>query len=230
MLAEFFLLAAWAAVNPTLLAATTLMLVLPRPRPLLFGYLLGAYLTSISLGLVIVFSLEGTSTENAAKHAFSPALDIVFGLLLLAVAYALGSVRGHRLAEWRKERKAAKQAGKEKKDPLPQRLLGRGSARLAFVVGAALSLPSVSYLTALHRLDLEDPGPVPTVLFIIGFNLIMMVLLEVPLVGYLVAPERTEAGIESFKDWLARRGRIVATWVAAILGGLLILRGVLELL
>jgi hypothetical protein len=228
--AEFFLLAAWAAVNPTLLAATTLMLVLPRPKPLLFGYLIGAYLTSITLGLVIVFALQGSSTENTTKHTISPALDIAFGLLLLAIAYVLGSIRGHRLSEWRRERKEAKQAGKEKKESLPQRLLGRGSARLAFVVGAVLSLPSVSYLTALHRLDVEDPGPVPTVLAVIGFNLIMMLLLEVPLVGYLVAPERTEAGIESFKDWLARRGRIVATWVAAVLGALLVLRGVLELL
>lgn len=229
-MAEFFFLAAWAAVNPTLLAATTVMLVLPRPRPLLFGYLIGAYVTSISLGLVIVFTLQGSSSESTAKQTLSPSLDIAFGLLLLAVGYALGSVRGHRLAEWRRERKEAKEAGKEKKDPLPQRLLGRGSARLAFVVGAVLSLPSVSYLTALHRLDVLDPGPAATVLAVIGFNLIMMLLLEVPLVGYLVAPERTEAGIESFKDWLARRGRIVATRVAFILGGLLILRGILELL
>ncbi len=229
-MAEFFLLAAWAAVNPTLLAATTLMLLLPSPKRLLFGYLLGAYMTSITLGLVIVFSLEGTSTENTAKSALSPALDIVFGLLLLAVAYVLGSIRGHRLSEWRRERKEARQAGKEKKDPLQQRLLGRGSAKIAFVVGAALSLPSVSYLTALHRIDVVDPGTAATVLGIVAFNLIMMLLLEVPLVGYLVAPERTAAGVESFKDWLARRGRIVATWVAAILGGLLILRGILELL
>lgn len=229
-MAEFFLLAAWAAVNPTLLAATTLMLLLPSPKRLLFGYLLGAYLTSISLGLVIVFSLEGTSTESSAKHTFSPALDIVFGLLLLAVAYALGSARGHRLTEWRAERKAAKQAGKEKKDSLPQRLLGRGSSRVAFVVGAALTLPSVSYLTALHRIDVVDPGTPVTVLCVVAFNLIMMLLLEVPLVGYIFAPERTEEGIESFKRWLARRGRIVATYVAAILGALLILRGVLELL
>jgi hypothetical protein len=228
--AEFFLLAAWAAVNPTLLAATTLMLLLPSPKRLLFGYLLGAYMTSITLGLVIVFSLEGTGTENTAKQVLSPALDVVFGLLLLAVAYVLGSIRGHRLTEWRQERKAAKAAGKEKKESLPQRLLGRGSAKVAFVVGAGLSLPSVSYLTALHRIDVVDPGDAVTVLCVVAFNLIMMLLLEVPLVGYIVAPERTQERIEDFKDWLARRGRIVATWVAAILGGLLILRGILELL
>ncbi len=46
-----------AAVNPTLVAATTVMLLLPHPSKLMLGYYLGAMLTSISLGLLIVFSL-----------------------------------------------------------------------------------------------------------------------------------------------------------------------------
>ncbi len=227
---EFFLLALLAAVNPTLLAAVTVMLVLPSPRRLLFGYLLGAYMTSISLGLVIVYTLQGTGTENTAKHTLSPLEDLVLGAILLAIAYALGSDRGHRFAEWREERKEAKRAGKEPKEPLSQRLLGRGSARITFVVGAVLTLPGVSYLTALHRLNIEDPGPAATVLCVIAFNLIMLVLLEAPTIGYLVAPDRTARAVESFKDWLARRGRHFATYVAAILGGLLILRGIIELL
>lgn len=52
------LLAFSAALNPTLLAATTVMLLLPRPRNLMLGYLLGAMMTSVSLGMVIVFSFE----------------------------------------------------------------------------------------------------------------------------------------------------------------------------
>jgi hypothetical protein len=37
-----------AALNPTLLAPTTVMLLLPNPKRLLLGYLLGAYTTSHS--------------------------------------------------------------------------------------------------------------------------------------------------------------------------------------
>src|SRR2546423_5356459 len=47
-----------AALYPTLLAATTVMLVLPNPKRLLLGYLLGALMTSVTLGLVIVFALD----------------------------------------------------------------------------------------------------------------------------------------------------------------------------
>lgn len=49
-LANVFLLSLVAMANPTLLAATTAMLLLPNPKKLMLGYLLGAYTTSITLG------------------------------------------------------------------------------------------------------------------------------------------------------------------------------------
>src|SRR6476661_2921843 len=41
-----------AALNPTLLTATMVMLFAAEPRRLMLGYLLGAYLVSIGLGVV----------------------------------------------------------------------------------------------------------------------------------------------------------------------------------
>ena len=57
-----------AAINPTLVAATTVMLLLPSPKRLMLGYLLGAYLTSITIGCVIVLSLgqSGAVTTRSA--------------------------------------------------------------------------------------------------------------------------------------------------------------------
>lgn len=46
-------------VNPTLLAASTVTMLLPNPVRLMLGYLLGALLTSITLGLLIVSALDG---------------------------------------------------------------------------------------------------------------------------------------------------------------------------
>src|SRR6185295_13921573 len=90
---EIFLLALLAACYPTLLAAVTVMLLTPNPKRLLFGYLLGAYTTSITLGLVIVFSLEGSNAVSTSKNTISPAQDIAIGLVLLVVALVLGT--GH---------------------------------------------------------------------------------------------------------------------------------------
>ena len=44
------MLALVAMFNPTLLAAVTVMMLLPNPKRLMLGYLLGAYLTSITSG------------------------------------------------------------------------------------------------------------------------------------------------------------------------------------
>src|SRR5438067_7802804 len=92
-LVDIFLLALLAMFNPSLLAAVTVMLLLPDPKRLMLGYLLGAYLTSITLGLVIVFALPGSGTESTSKHTIGPAEDIVLGLLLWAIAFVLQTGR-----------------------------------------------------------------------------------------------------------------------------------------
>jgi len=51
---DVILLALAAALNPTLVAASTVMMLLPNPKRLMLGYLLGALMTSITLGLVII--------------------------------------------------------------------------------------------------------------------------------------------------------------------------------
>lgn len=231
-LVEIFLLSLLAMFNPTLLAAVTLMLLLPSPKRLMLGYLLGAYVASISLGLVVVFALSESSAADTGKSTLSPAEDIVVGLLLLLVAAVLATDRDQPLRERRARRKEAKRErnGAEEKEALPMRLLGRGSPRVAFVVGLLLSFPGVSYLTALnhiHKLDATAPA---TVLLVIVFCLIQQLLLEVPLIGFAVAPEWTEKAVVRFREWLARNGRRAGAATAVVLGALLILRGLIELL
>src|SRR5947208_2493094 len=75
-MSQVILLSLTASLNPTLVAATTVMLLLDRPKRLMLGYLLGAYLTSITLGLVIVFSLSDSATANTTQSTVSPAVNI----------------------------------------------------------------------------------------------------------------------------------------------------------
>ena len=53
----------------------TVMLPLPSPSKLMLGYLLGAYVTSITLGVVIVFSLSNSSATNTTQNTLSPAVE-----------------------------------------------------------------------------------------------------------------------------------------------------------
>ena len=82
-MSQVILLSLTASFNPTLVAATTVMLLLDKPARLMLGYLLGAYVTSITLGLVIVFSASNSSTTNTTENTLSPAVDIALGAIAL---------------------------------------------------------------------------------------------------------------------------------------------------
>ncbi|HEY2202089.1 MAG TPA: GAP family protein, partial [Solirubrobacteraceae bacterium] len=103
-MSQVILLSLTASLNPTLVAVTTLMLLLDKPAKLMAGYLLGAYLTSITLGLIIVFSLSNTSTTNTTQNTISPAVDIALGAIALAVAFVLSTGRDEALRERRRAR------------------------------------------------------------------------------------------------------------------------------
>lgn len=225
-LASIFVLALAAMFNPTLLAAVTLMMLLPETKKLMFGYLLGAYLTSISLGWLVVFSLHDTSAASSARTTFTPAEDLVFGAIFLIVGIVLRTGRVDRA----RERRKAKKEGNEHKEAWPQRMLARGSARITFAVGAALTLPGASYLLALNRIAHLDAGAVPSALLVVVFCLIQMAILEVPLIGYAFAPEATQERVTRFREWIAANAERVIGTGALWIGGLLILRGAIELI
>ncbi len=227
-LGSIFSLALLAMFNPTLLAAVTVMMLLPNTKKLMFGYLLGAYLTSISLGMLIVFSLHQTGSAETARKTLSPIQDLVIGAVLVIAGLALRTTRAEQLRQRRAERKAAKKG--EKKESLPERMLGRGSARVTFAVGVLLSFPGVSYLTALNRISELEWAAAPTALLVVAFCLFQQMLLELPLIGYALAPEWTQDAVVRFRDWLGRNGRRAGATAAVAIGGLLIVRGLVELL
>ncbi|MGZ4172894.1 MAG: GAP family protein, partial [Solirubrobacteraceae bacterium] len=215
-----------ASFNPTLVAATTVMLLLDRPARLMLGYLLGAYVTSITLGLVIVFSASNSSTTNTTENTLSPAVDIALGAIALVAAWAVWSGRQQRLAERRRARKAAKP---DKGPPRWQRELSKGSARTTFLVGMLLTLPGGSYLAGLDEIHKLHYSTTVTVLVVIGFNLVMLWLLEVPLVSFVIAPEWTPRAVERATAWVGRHAHTFAVRGLTALGVLLIIKGIVGL-
>ena len=225
---DVFIFAITAAFNPTLLAAVTVMLVLDRPERLLLGYLAGAMMTSVTCGLVIVFALGGSSGgTSTAKHTINPVIDITLGVLILAVAFVVGTGRDKRRRA-RIARRKAKNA--DKPPPRWQQALSGGSARTTFVVGALLSLPGASYLAGMDELSKQHISTVATVLCVIAFNAIMLALLEIPLLGYAFSPQKTDAAVHRFSAWLSRDGARIALVLAVLVGIALLARGVIGLL
>jgi hypothetical protein len=233
-LINVFALSLVAMFNPSLLAALTVMLLLPHPKRLMLGYLLGAYTTSITVGLVIVFALPGSGTERTSKHRIGPIEDIVIGVLLWVIAFALWTGRVQSFRERRRQRKEAKLKARENAgkptESLPLRMLRKADPRVTFVVGAVVSFPGVSYLDALDHIHKLNSGVVATILLVVYFCAAQQIVLELPLLGYVFAPERTRDDVARFRHWIARRGGTAAEIIATALGVWLVTRGVITLL
>jgi hypothetical protein len=229
-------LACAAAMYPTLLAGVIVMLTRPAPMPLLVGFLLGGLLISLASGLIILFVVHGaisTSRQNAA----SPKIDLIAGVLSLILGAVLWARRdtgplGRRRSD--ADERATTTAGharnlRRSSQSITNRMLAHGSPKAAFALGLILNLPGIWYLVALKDIAKANDGAVASVLLILVFNAIMFLLVEVPLIGYLISPEGTTARVHRFHTWLGEHARIVASVVAVAVGVYLVLKGILRL-
>jgi hypothetical protein len=222
---RIFLFALTAALNPTLLTATTVMLLLPSPKRLMLGYLAGAYTTGIIVGLAIVEWLHNSGVVSETKHTVAPGIDLALGAIALIAAYVVWSGSLAR----RRERRKLKHADRPKEPPKWQQALSGGSPRMTFLIGLLLSFPGASYLAALTEIHRQGFGPAGDVLIVVAVNVVMLVLLEAPLIAFAVAPEWTPVAIDRFRGWMARNGGEAIAIALSVVGAVLILRGVLAL-
>ncbi|HEY2258883.1 MAG TPA: GAP family protein [Solirubrobacteraceae bacterium] len=227
-MAQVLLFSITAMANPTLVAVTSVMLLLPSPKKLMLGYLIGAMAMSITLGIVIVFGERNAGLVAAGKHSINPAIDVALGGILLLIALVLRTGRDEPVRERRRERKERK--AKPKAPPRWQRALTSGDWKITILVGAALTLPGASYLAALTHIAKLNYGDTGTVLLVLLVNVIMLALLEVPLICFVLAPDWTPAAIDRAKAWFRRGGRRIAVIGTTTIGSLLILRALITLI
>jgi len=222
-----FVFSLTAIFNPTLLAAVTLMLTLPNPRRLLLGYLLGAWLTSITCGLLLVFLLPGSKTINTSKHTVNPVIDFTLAVVILLIIIRVVRGRDRRRRAWRERRR---EKAKDKPPPRWKRALNKGSARDTFIVGILLSFPGASYIAGMDALSKQHISTFATVIAVLMFNLIMFLLLEIPLIAYAIKPQSTEAAVQRFSNMLTRNGGRIALIGASAIVVFLLVRGTITLL
>jgi hypothetical protein len=223
---NIFVLALGAAFYPTLLAIVLVVLTRPRPARLLGAYLVGGMLIGLSVGFVFVFVLKGAGVKSDGGGGQASAiLDIVAGALSLGLALVL--LRGHdpRPARLKKKKSPPDPA----KPSWTTRAVGRDSLKMAFGLGVLLDLPSVWYLIALKDITTGHYSSGEQVLLIIGFNLIMFVVIEAPLIAYLASPERAAATVDRFNAWIRSHVRELTEAVAGGVGVYLVVKGVAAL-
>ena len=226
-MAEIVLLAFGAAVFPTLIACVAIMISRPEPRRLLLAFYAGGLIVSVTAGIVVlsVFN-SGDSAVGSTSSAPSPGESIVAGAVALGLAWLMASRRGTAaLDSWRSRHPRRKK--KTHDGPSwAERQLGRANAAVAFAVGAAINLPGPFYLLALGHISQGDYSGPQEIGLIVLFNAIMFVLLEVPLLGYLVRPERTAERVADLSVWLNANGLRVMGWLVGAVGTSLVVQGI----
>jgi Sap, sulfolipid-1-addressing protein len=223
---EIVLFSFLSALYPTLIAATTVMLLLPKPERLMLGFWLGAMITSVTLGLVIVLALHGSRAVKTTRHTVRPAVDLAIAGLLVLAALSLARGEGRRV----RERYHSRHPEREKKPPRWQQMLREGTPWHTFVAGILLSFPGAWYLAALDRLGKLHYRTLGIVLVVVGFCLVQLLLIEIPMLAFKVWPRQTPIAIENAKAWGTRHGRQYGVWGLAILAGVLAIIGAIGLL
>lgn len=202
-------MAAAVSLEPFRIGMSVLMLNRPRPHLQLAAFLCGGFAMGLTVGVVVLFALE--SRIPASAHFTLPRVQVAIGALALLAAALLAVTRG--------------------RDRTPpawlNRLLDGQSLRVAGVAGLGIALPSIDYLAALAVIAAGAGAPEVRFAALVTFNVVAFALVEIPLVAYLVAPQRTHAAMTALHGWVrARRRREVAV-LLAVVGVVLLTAGLL---
>jgi hypothetical protein len=196
------------SMEPFRIGMTVLMLNRPRPALQLLAFLSGGFVMAGTVGLVVLFAFRPGLLGSA--HFTLPKVQIVIGALAVLVAALLTT-------------------GVMPMPSLPAR--ARGLARgpslwVAGVAGLGIALPSIDYLAVLAVIVASGATSSTQVGALLVFMVVAFAFVELPLLAYLMAPDRTRASMAALNDWIrSHRRRGVAAVLAAV-GCVLLVAGI----
>jgi Sap, sulfolipid-1-addressing protein len=232
MIWNVLLLAVAAGLDPARMAHTAFMLTRSKPLRLLVVYLVGGFGVSMILGVVLLTVLTDFGVGQGSS--FPPEIEIAVGALALVVAVLVGTGLATRLSARVQSRRGADEDSEKlpRTSKLPlrvQRALASESPWIAWVVGVSVGMPSAYYLAAIAVILGYGEAVQLQIGALFVFNIVSFAMVEIPLVGYLVAPEATRAQVELLHDWVGAHHRLVITAVAATIGAYLLVIGISKL-
>ena len=230
---SIILLALAAAVYPQLLAVVLIILTRPNPQPILWACYLASLVVSVG-GSVLIFAAFQSrgSVVGTSSHRLGPAAYLTVGAIAVLVAVLMFSRRGRDLLDQDRRRSGrSRPAGRgsaavARTRARAERSLSEGSLVIAGLVGALLAVPGPFDLLALGRLARHGYGIVAAGSVMVVFALIKFVLIELPIASYRIDPGGTAARVGSFSGWMHTNKRVVVGAIVALVGAVLIGKGV----
>ncbi|AKN18171.1 GAP family protein [Mycobacterium haemophilum] len=236
-----FVLALLVAADPVRIGVALLLISRQRPMRNLLGYWLGALIASSALTVGLLTGLRGFApafaegVNSVAASSTGRHVQIVVGLLvlLLAVLVAVGFPT-HLRASVPVPAVGVAPAGllNPGRPTALSRLLGRArglldgpSFRVAFVVGMSGTPPAVEWLVAVAAILASGASIGMQVSAAIGFILVTLAVVEMPLVAYLVKPAQTQVVMLQLHSWVRSRRRQILAVLLAVAGAFAVASG-----
>jgi hypothetical protein len=228
------LLALAAAVYPQLLAVVVIILTRPNPQPLLWACYLAGMVVSVGSSVVIlaVFRSRG-SIAGTTSHRLGAGTYLAVGAIALLLAVVMGTGRGRALAtraspagRRSRSRERDKPSAKAKLRTRAEGALREGSLMVAALIGVLLAIPGPFDFLALGRLARGGYGALVAVVVMVGFALVKFVLIEIPIAGYAIDPDGTADRVSRFSSWMQANKLAAGAAIVAVVGIVLIGRGI----
>lgn len=221
-----FVMACVTSTEPFRLAMTVVMLGRPRPIVTLLSFLTGGFLTGMTVGLVVLFGLR--SVVAASQDHVLPIVEISLGVVSWLIAAVLVFKRPSAKADETPTELLAQQRGTQQgpsRFAALRNYLNGHSPLIAGLTGISIALPSVDYLAALAVILSSGASASTQIGALLMFNAVAFAFIELPLAGYLFAPERTRLVMTRLNNWIAEHRRLTVAGGLAIVGTILIFAG-----
>lgn len=227
-------LALLAALSPTAMLIAASYLASTRPHKTVLLYLAGGLLMVTLLGTAGLIAIRAGGLSGVGQHASRNGLRLALGIAALVAAAVIWRRRPGTEPVPVPVPAAAPSpdpaSGRQRKPGVVARMTAEPRPATAFVVGVFVFGPSVSFLAAVQVVATARASLAATVAAMVMIIVLTVLFAWLPLVAYLVAPDRTLRVLHAFNGWLRRNRRSVLMAAVAAIGVILTVQGLNGLL
>jgi hypothetical protein len=205
-----------AAISPTALLLMAVYLGSASPRTTALMYVAGAVLMTVVTAVAALIIIRTTGLdqprEREARYGLRLGLGIVAAIAAVVVA--------------RRKRRPPPDPDRPQKG-IVSRLIASPSPRTAFVSGLLIFTPGATFIAAVQVIATARAGVPVTAVGLATVVIIAVLVVWLPLVAYLAAPDATTRRLKNLNGWLRVNGKMLLTAGLAIAAVALIVNGAL---
>ncbi len=166
------------------------------------------------MGLLLVVVLRATDLSRPSGHTPRYELRLGLGIALLLAGIVVA------------RRKPRPSDRADKGDGFVARMVAQPGPRSAFAVGLLVFAPGATFVAALQVIATARADVELTVAALVVVVVINAMLVWLPLVVHVVAPDLTTRYLTSFNTWLRSHSRAITAGLLVVVGALLIGNGI----